>query len=470
MKYDFPEGFWWGAATSGPQSEGRFKKAHRNVFDYWYDVEPEAFFDRVGPNVVSNFYHDYVQDIALMKEAGLTSIRTSIQWTRLIADFEANTADPDGVRFYRDVISEFLRQGIRPIINLHHFDLPIELYEKYGGWESKQVVELFVLFAEKCFELFGDLVKEWVTFNEPMVVAEGEYLYQFHYPKLVDGKKACQVIYNLNLASAKAVAAFRKTDCARNGGRIGIVLNLTPAYPRSDSEADRRAAAFAEDFKNNAFLYPAVKGYFPESLTDILASDEVIWEATQDELEVIRQNTVDFLGVNYYHPFRAQARETPWDDSQGWLPEKYFSEYEMPGARMNPYRGWEIYPRAIYDIALAVRDNFGNIPWYVSENGMGVEGEERFRRDDGFIEDDYRIDFLKEHLAWLHKGIAEGSNCFGFHMWTPIDCWSWANAYKNRYGFIAVDLATQKKTIKKSGHWMREVSRRNGFTADDFTR
>lgn len=463
MKHEFPKGFWWGAATSGPQTEGRFHKLHRNVFDYWYDTEPEAFWDGVGPDVTSNFYNDYVRDIALMKEIGLNSVRTSIQWTRLLKDFETGETDEEAAGFYRAMLEEFIRQGIRPIINLHHFDLPVELYDKYGGWESRHVVELFAIFARKCFDLFGDLVKDWVTFNEPMVVAEGEYLYQFHYPNLVDGKKACQVIYNLNLASAKAIKAFRDSACGRQGGRIGIVLNLTPAYPRSVREEDVRAAEFAEDFKNNLFLEPALKGRFPEKLVATLEKDGVLWESLPKELEVIRENTVDFLGVNYYHPFRAKAREKAFDQSGGWLPEKYFEEYEDPEARMNPYRGWEIYPRAIYDIAITMKEKYGNIPWFISENGMGVEGEERFCNQDGFIEDDYRIEFLEEHLAWLHKGIEEGSNCFGYHMWTPIDCWSWKNAYKNRYGFIAVELATQKKTIKKSGYWMKKVSEQNGF-------
>ena len=463
LKYKFPENFWWGAATSGPQSEGRFHKAHRSVFDYWFDTDPQAFFHQVGPNTASNFYNSYKEDIAMMKEIGLNSVRTSIQWTRLMKDFETGETDEDGVRFYNAVIDEFLHQGITPVMNLHHFDLPIELYEKYGGWASKKVVDLFVVFAKKCFELFGDRVKHWVTFNEPMVVAEGEYLYQFHYPNLVDGKTAVQVVYNLNLASAKAIAAFHASSCAAQGGKIGIVLNLTPAYPRSDAVEDKKAAAFAEDFKNRSFLEPAVHGVFPESLTEVLRRDGVLWQSTTEELEIIHQNTVDFLGVNYYQPFRAKARETPFDASSGWMPDKYFDAYEMPGRRMNPYRGWEIYPQAIYDIAINVRDNYGNIPWYISENGMGVEGEEKFTHADGYVEDDYRIDFYKEHLGWLHKGIEEGSNCFGFHAWTPIDCWSWSNAYKNRYGYIAVDLATQKKTIKKSGHWIREVAAHHGF-------
>ena len=461
-KYQFPSGFWWGAATSGPQSEGRFHKAHRNIFDYWYDQDQSAFFDRVGPNTASNFYNDFRQDIALMKEAGLNSVRTSIQWSRLIRDLETGETDDDGVRFYNEVIDEFLRQGIRPVMNLHHFDLPYELYEKYGGWTNKKVVELFADFAEKCFALFGDRVKEWTTFNEPMVVAEGEYLYKFHYPLLVDGKKAVQCIYNLNLASAMAIERFRQSACKRQGGRIGIVINLTPAYPRSDSAEDAAAADFAETFKNKAFLDPAVKGKFPQRLVEILHRDGVLWESTPEELKLIQENTVDFLGVNYYQPFRAQA-QTDFNDAEGWLPEKYFAPYEMPGRRMNPYRGWEIYPQAIYDIAINIRDNYDNIPWYVSENGMGVEGEEKFRQADGSIADDYRIDFIREHLQWLHQGIAEGSNCFGYHLWTPIDCWSWSNAYKNRYGLIALDLATQQKTLKKSAYWFKKLAVANGF-------
>lgn len=463
ITYKFPENFWWGAATSGPQSEGRFNKKQASVFDHWYDIAPQEFFNQVGPNTASNFYNSYKEDIKLMKEIGLNSIRTSIQWTRLIKDFETGEVDEDGVRFYNNVIDEFLAQGILPVMNLHHFDLPVELYDKYGGWESKYVVDLFALFAKKAFELFGDRVKHWVTFNEPMVVVEGEYLYQFHYPKIVDGKKAVQVLYNLNLASAKAIKEFKNSDCAKNGGKIGIVLNLTPSYPRSQDEADVKAAQFVEDFCNNSFLDPAIKGEFTKNLVDVLTKDGVIWESTPEELKLIKENTIDFLGVNYYQPRRAKAKETPFDESKGWMPDKYFDDYEMPGRRMNPYRGWEIYPQCMYDIAINIRDNYNNIPWYISENGMGVEGEERFKNADGIIEDDYRIDFYKEHLGYLHKGIEEGSNCFGFHAWTPIDCWSWSNAYKNRYGYIAVDLATQIKTIKKSGRWIKEVAENNGF-------
>ncbi|WP_143316157.1 glycoside hydrolase family 1 protein [Clostridium sp. HBUAS56017] len=462
-KFKFPNNFWWGSATSGPQSEGRFNKLHRSVFDYWYDIDPEAFFDKVGPDVASNFYNSYKEDIAMIKDIGLNSVRTSIQWTRLIKDLETGEPDEDGVRFYNDIIDEFIKNNIVPVINLHHFDLPVELYDKYGGWESKHVIDLFVKFAETAFKLFGDRVKYWTTFNEPMVVVEGEYLYKFHYPLISDGKKAIQVLYNINLASSKAIQKFKKMGYNNNGGQIGIILNLTPSYPRSQDEEDVKASEFADDFFNNSFLSPAVKGEFPESLVKILKDDNVIWESTDEELQIIRENIIDFLGVNYYQPRRVKAKEFLYDNSRGWMPDKYFDNYDMPGKRINPYRGWEIYPECMYDIAINIKNNYGNIPWYISENGMGVEGEEKYINSDGIIEDDYRIDFYKEHLEYLYKGIEEGSNCFGYHTWTPIDCWSWTNAYKNRYGFIAVNLKTQKKTIKKSGRWIKEVSKNNGF-------
>ncbi|URZ07358.1 glycoside hydrolase family 1 protein [Clostridium felsineum] len=462
MKCEFKKDFLWGAATSGPQAEGRFEKHHDSVFDYWYDIEPEAFFDRVGPNVASNFYNSYKKDLAMMKSIGFNSFRTSIQWTRLIKDFETFEVYPEAVKFYNSVIDECIELEMEPFINLHHFDLPIELYKKYGGWESKHVVDLYEGFASKCFELFSDRVKHWITFNEPIVVVEGEYLWRFHYPKLVDGKKAVQVAYNLNLASAKAINAFKKRGYHKEGGKIGIVLNLTPSYPRSNSMEDKKAADFADMFYNRMFLDTAVKGSFPKELVEVLDKDNVLWDSSEKELEIIKENTVDYLGINYYQPRRVKEKEKLYD-MPTWIPEKYFDNYIMPGRRINKHRGWEIYPKAIYDIAINIRDNYNNIPWYISENGIGVEGEEKFKNEEGVIEDDYRINFIKEHLQFLNKGIKEGSNCFGYHLWTPIDCWSWSNAYKNRYGFIALDLKTQIKTIKKSGYWFKKLTENRGF-------
>ena len=461
IELKFPKDFWWGAATSGPQLEGRFNKKHANIFDYDFEKFPEHFWHGIGPDVASNFYNDFREDIRLMKKAGLNSVRTSIQWSRLIDDLEEGTVNPEAVEFYNAVIDEFLSNGIRPIINLHHFDLPVELLHKYGGWANKQVISFYVKYAEQCFRLFGDRVSDWFTHNEPMVVVEGGYLYQFHYPDLVDGKLAVQVAYNLQLASSLAIQKYREVN-QNSDGKIGIILNLSPNYPASQDKEDTAAAHFADLWQNRLFMDASVKGKFPNELVEILTKDGVLWNSTLEELETIKNNKVDMFGVNFYHPNRAQRPHySPDSLTVDWLPNKYFDDYKMVGARMNVDKGWEIYPQTLYNIAKNIQKNYGNIPWFVSECGIGVSNEDRYLNRDGLIEDDYRIQFVQEHLYWLHKAIDEGANCYGFHLWTPIDCFSWRNSYRNRYGLISVNIHTQKKCLKKSAYFFKNLAEKS---------
>ncbi|WP_396417936.1 glycoside hydrolase family 1 protein [Lactococcus cremoris] len=461
IELKFPKDFWWGAATSGPQLEGRFNKKHANIFDYDFEKFPEHFWHGIGPDVASNFYNDFREDIRLMKKAGLNSVRTSIQWSRLIDDLEEGTVNPEAVEFYNAVIDEFLSNGIRPIINLHHFDLPVELLHKYGGWENKQVISFYVKYAEQCFRLFGDRVSDWFTHNEPMVVVEGGYLYQFHYPDLVDGKLAVQVAYNLQLASSLAIQKYREVN-QNSDGKIGIILNLSPNYPASQDKEDIAAAHFADLWQNRLFMDASVKGKFPNELVEILTKDGVLWNSTLEELETIKNNKVDMFGVNFYHPNRAQRPHySPDSLTVDWLPNKYFDDYKMVGARMNVDKGWEIYPQTLYNIAKNIQKNYGNIPWFVSECGIGVSNEDRYLNRDGLIEDDNRIQFVQEHLYWLHKAIDEGANCYGFHLWTPIDCFSWRNSYRNRYGLISVNIHTQKKCLKKSAYFFKNLAEKS---------
>jgi len=458
MELKFQENFLWGAATSGPQTEGRFKKQHDNVFDYDFDHYQERFWGGIGPDTASNFFNDFREDIKLMKAAGLKSIRTSIQWSRLIDDLEKNTVNEKAVDFYNAVINEFIAQGIRPMINLNHFDLPVELLKTYGGWESRHVVDLYAGFAAKCFAEFSDRVSDWFTFNEPMVVVECAYLLGFHYPDIVDGKKAVQVAYHLQLASSLAIEQYRKIN-KNPEGRIGIILNLTPSYPATEKIEDLKAAEMADLWQNRLFLDASIKGEFPEELVSLLQEENVLWQSEAEDLKRIKENKVDLLGVNYYHPSRVQEPEYSSNSlAQDWRPDKYYASFNKRGVRMNADRGWEIHPQTIYEIAKRIQEDYGNIPWFISENGMGVENEERFKDGEGQIQDDYRIIFTTEHLFWLHKAIQEGSNCFGYHVWTPIDCWSWRNSYKNRYGLISLNIHTQVKTLKKSAYWYKNLT------------
>ena len=455
----FPEGFYFGSATSATQCEGSGENDGRgkNIWDLWFEEESCRFHGSVGPGTTSAFYRNYKEDIQLMKQTGHNSFRTSISWSRLFPQ-GFGEVNEKAAEFYRSLFLELKEQGIEPFVNLYHFDMPAKLQE-LGGWENRKVVDYYKEYARTCFNLFGDVVKRWFTFNEPIVHVECGYLQCYHYPCKVDPKAAVTVAYHTALASAMAVREYHSMD---QGGKIGIVLNLTPAYPRSSHPEDVKASELAELFQNKSFLDPAVKGTYDPELAGLIEKHGLMPETFPEDLEIIRRNTVDFLGVNYYHPFRVCARASLPNPGAPFTPEYYFDSYDMPGRRMNPYRGWEIYPKGLYDIALNIRDNYGNIEWMVTENGMGVENEGRFKTD-GIIQDDYRIEFFKEHLTWLHKGMEEGSNCIGYHAWTFVDCWSWLNAYKNRYGLVELDLETQKRTIKKSGYWYQELLKNNGF-------
>lgn len=461
MKYEFPTDFWWGSATSGAQTEGSVAGDGKgdSIWDHWYSKDPNAFFGQVGPEETSRVYEMYKEDIQLMKQTGHNTYRTSIQWSRLIPE-GTGKINPDAVAFYNSYIDELIENDIEPFIGLYHFDMPMAMQE-IGGWENKAVVDAYVEYTKTCFELFGDRVKKWFTHNEPIVPVEGGYLYQFHYPLVVDMKRAVQVAYHEALSSAKAVKAYHEGGY---DGEIGIVLNLTPSYPRNEAdEEDVTAARLADGFFNRSFLEPAINGVFPEDIVTLLKELDMLPDYTQEELDIIKDNTIDLLGINYYQPRRIKKKESV-SEFDGPMPDDYFDNYVWPDRKMNPYRGWEIYEKGIYDCLINIRDNYGNIPCYISENGMGVEGEERYINEEGRVDDDYRIEFVRDHLKYVHKALEEGVNVKGYHMWTCMDNWSWSNAYKNRYGFIAVDLDdNRKRTIKKSGYWFKEVATNNSF-------
>ena len=459
-KLNFPKDFDWGTASSGPQSEGSKDKPHESLWDYWYNQDKDRFYQKVGPKITCDSYDRYKEDVKIMSELGLKSFRTSIQWTRLIKDLETGEPDPKAVEFYNNYIDEMIKNNVEPVMNLFHFDTPIELEKKYGGFKSKKVTELYIKFATTAFKLFGDRVKRWITFNEPVAHTKGAYLYDFIYPNEISMKSFAQANYNILLAHAGACKAYK--DLQLNG-EIGIVVDLLPPIPRSNNSQDLYAARVADLFFNLIFMDPCVKGKYDEEYLEILEKHYCMFDFTKEELELVEKNTVDFIGINYYQPQRVKAPESAPNVNAPFLPSWYFEDYQMPNRRMNVYRGWEIYPKTIYDIAMRVKNEYGNIKWYISENGMGVQNEERFLNKDGMIEDDYRIEFIKEHLEWLHKGMEEGSNCQGYHLWTFVDNWSWTNAYKNRYGYVSLDLKTRNRTIKKSGYWIKKVIEENGF-------
>lgn len=464
-KLKFPKDFLWGSATSGPQTEGAFFEDGKGatIWDHWYKLEPERFFDR--RNVANDFYHNYKQDLDIAKKLNFNSLRLSIQWARIFPKNE-NEVNPKGVEYYHKVFAYAKKIGLKIIVNLFHFDMPMWMMDK-GGFESKDVIKNFATYAKFCVNEFPE-IKNWTTMNEPIVPVEAGYWYAFFWPLEIHFEKSMRVIWNTNMAHLAAVSEMKK---AMPDNKYGIIVSIEPATPRSNSVADLKAAHVCDLFKWRCFTDTMINKEFPEEVIQI-AKKIKKWPSdliTKSDKELLKDktNVIDFLGVNFYQPARVKALDyKPNFDQETVTPASHFFEsYAMPGRRMNPYRGWEIHPKSVYKILTNFKKMYGNIPIFISENGMGVEGEEIYKKN-GQIQDDYRIDFISEHLFWVHKAIEEGCNVFGYHMWTYIDNWSWANAYKNRYGFIELNLATGKRIEKRSASWIRKVIKDNSIEID----
>ncbi|QDP39943.1 glycoside hydrolase family 1 protein [Radiobacillus deserti] len=466
-----PKDFMLGAAVSAWQTEGwDGKKPFQDSYlDLWYKNNKHVWHNGYGPAGATDFYNRYKEDIGYMKEIGLTHFRTSINWSRFLTDYEEAVVDEEYAAYIDRMINELLANGVEPMICLEHYEVPAVLFEKYGGWGSKHVLELFVKYAEKVFERYGDRVKHWFTFNEPVVVQTRVYLDAIRYPFEQNTKKWMQWNHNKVLATARVVQLFRTMQLKEKyGAKIGVILNPEVTYARSTAKHDQEAARMYDLFFNRVFLDPAIKGTYPEELFTLMNKHDITFNYTEDELNMLRENTVDYVGLNLYFPHRVKARSTAWNENTPFHPEFYYEKFDLPGKKMNPYRGWEIYPQIMYDMAMRMKNEYGNIEWFIAENGMGVENEQRFKDEHGQIQDDYRIEFIGQHLDWLLKAVQEGANCKGYMLWAFSDNVSPMNAFKNRYGLVEINLEDNRnRRLKKSAYWYKDLIESRTLVVED---
>lgn len=461
-----PENFILGAAASAWQLEGwgGKDKESRHYMDAWYMATPELWHDGVGPTIAADFYNRYKTDVPLMADVGLNAYRTSIDWTRFIKDYETGEVDEDGLRYYDDLIDRMIENGIEPMLCLEHYELPVQLFEKYGGWGSRHVIDCFVKYAEQAFKHFGHKVSKWFTFNEPIVVQTRVYLDSIRWPFEQNTQKWMQWNFHKILATAKVVSLFKDMGI---DGKIGVILNPEVTYARSTAEHDLKAAHMYDLYFNRVYMDPHLKGKFPEELLIDLKKHDIMFEFEEGDMEIIKNNTLTYVGLNLYYPHRLKARDTAWNDEIPFHPSYHYELFDLPGKKMNPFRGWEIYPKIIFDIGLRMRDEYENVEWFVAESGMGVQNEQQYRNEDGIIQDDYRIDYIKEHLYWTLRAIEEGVNCTGYMLWAFMDNVSPQNAFKNRYGLVSIDREDDlKRSIKKSGYWYKDVQNNREFEID----
>lgn len=455
-----PKDFFIGAAMSGPQTEGAYKKHSKlaSVWDLWSDINLSDFHNNVGSYAGNDFYNKYKEDIEIFKSLNLDSFRTSIQWTRLID--EDGNINISGAKFYHDLIDFANEKGIEIFINLYHFDMPAHLLRK-GGWENREVVEAFVNYAKIAFKEFGKKIKCWFTFNEPIVEPMCMYEQGIWYPKIISLSRALNVQYNITIAHCLAVGEFRKLKCKniiRNDAKIGLINAFCPSYTKDNpTQEDLEAVRMNDGLHNRWWLDVVSKGNLPNDVIDTLRKNNIFLDSRNGDTDIIKLGKVDWLGVNYYQPSRIQAPIEKFNKNGEPI---FFSPYIWKDRKINIHRGWEIYPKGIYDFGVYLKDNFPNLEFFISENGIGVENEEKFLDENGTVQDDYRIEFVKEHLEWILKAIEEGVNCKGYHYWALIDNWSWSNAFKNRYGFVRVELDNKYRRIeKKSANWIKNVAK-----------
>ena len=465
LRYRFPPGFVWGSATAAIQIEGAASIGGNGPsnWDVFCEKHPEKIFDGGSPAVACDHYHRYKEDVQLMKQTGHTGYRCSIAWTRVFPR-GSGAVNPEGVAFYRALFKELLDNGIEPNVTLYHWDLPQPL-ALLGGWENKQTIEHFNHYAKTCFELFGDQVKLWATLNEPGWTTLQGYVTGLHPPNKTSHKSAIQVAHNFLVAHAKVVKTYHALN---QGGTIGVVLNMSTIYPVSQDPADVRAASIADGVLNRWFIDPALKGAYPTDVWQLYTDCGLLPDHTAEELALFKQDTVDWIGVNYYYPHfaSADAKESAYhlntsgnkDEACIFSIKDQFRFVKNPNGKFTDW-GWEIYPEGLYDLLMRAQEYRPGIPVYITENGVGMQ--ESLAGDT--VNDTGRIEFVTEHLQVAHRAMKAGVNLRGYYMWALMDNFSWVNGFKKRYGFLFVDRKTQDRSIKASGHWYRRVSEQNGF-------
>lgn len=457
--FKFKDDFLFGGSINGIQCEGKgnFDKG-KTIWDKFFSLYPERFYDGIGPVKLNDFQNHYKEDIKLMKESGIKILRYQIQWTTIFPD--GKNLSQEGVDWYHKLFAELKKNDIKVLAPLVAFDTPLWAQEM-GGWSNRKVRETFYEFAKFVFKEFKDDVYRFATFIEPTPMIEG-ILYGWHWPQVGSYKEAIRHLYGIVHANALAMKAWRDVGIK---GEIGVIFNNPVVYPASKDKEDLKAAAMFRMLWIDAFQEPMIKGAFKKELLDFWQKHDLMPEMKAKELADIALVKPDFIGINYYQPNRIarpkieEMRESVW-------PLNYYSHFHDPTARMNISRGWEIYPQAIYDACMEVVSKYDNIPFMITENGLAIQGEEKFMKGN-IVQDKYRTDFYAEHLYWIHKAISDGANVQGYMIWSPIDNWSWLNAYKNRYGLIRVDLNDLSRYKKASANIFAKWSETKVVEWDD---
>lgn len=460
---NFPKDFLWGASTSAYQVEGAWNEDGKglSVIDMLNHPDDTSDF-----KVASDHYHRYKEDVKLFAEMGLKAYRFSIAWTRIIPN-GVGEVNKKGIEFYNNLIDELNKYNIEPIVTMYHFDLPYEL-EKQGGWSNRDTIDAFVEYAKVLFENFGHKVKYWLTINEQntMILHPGA----IGIPKggkLPSKKELYQQNHNMLVAQAKVMNLCHEMF---TNAKIGPALNITTMYGETCNPNDAIAAHNWETLRGWSFLDLAVYGRYNRLFWSYLEDRELTPVILEGDMDILKSGNPDFIAMNYYST--ATIAESKGDSSdvspRAGDQQIMLGEPGVYRAAENPYvdkskYGWVVDPVGLRMTLRKVSERY-NLPILITENGYG---DKDILEENDVINDDDRIDFIRNHLEQLQLAIADGVEMLGYCPWSAIDVVSTHQGYGKRYGFIYVnrgefDLKDLRRIRKKSFYWYKNIIESNG--------
>ncbi len=449
--------FLWGAASAAYQVEGGWDKDGRGLSKWdvytndWQITLPTTGKVETGNVAINAYDHDQsLTDIALLKQLGVNAYRFSVSWPRVLPAGIGAVNRP-GLDYYSRLVDDLLAAGIKPVVTLYHWDFPQALHEK-GGFHNRDVLGWFTEYAVTMLKGLGDRVDTFITMNEPFIDL---MMMDLIAENVRDGRlpperrsaeqygRQIPALHNLFVAAASATAEFRRQGYK---GTVGLAAPLSPASAADpDNPADVTAAAEWERFFNRWPLDASLKGAYPADLMATLNKLNPGFTVSDADLSVLKSGTVDFIGVNFYAPTFVRANaDLPLSAEPGFNPDTV-------KAHNGPVR-----PGALHDLLLYIRDNYGDPPIMITENGAGFGDRDEVMAD-GIVKDPLRADYIRRHIDAVLQARDEGARVIGYMEWSPFDNFEWWRGYDSRFGMVHVDFASQKRTPKQSFHTYREI-------------
>lgn len=433
---DFGKDFLWGTATAAYQIEGAWNADGKSpsVWDHMAHKRPGKIKTRENGDVACDFYHRYEQDIELMKKMGIPIFRFSLAWTRILPD-GTGKVNQAGIDFYNKVIDKCIKEGVQPWITCYHWDLPQVLEDK-GGWSNRDSIQWFEEYVDVSTKAFGDRVKNWMVFNEPMAFTMLGYMLGWHAPGKVNFKRFYKSVHHVTMCHGAGGRVIRRNVKDAN---IGTTFSCSSVETLKHNNANDKAVKRADVMINRLFIEPVLGMGYP--VKDLKALKHVVKHMQPGDEEKMKFD-FDFIGVqNYTRIVVKNLGLIPIIGAINIAPKKLGHDI----TEMN----WEVYPEGIYKVIKQFAA-YKNIPkLIVTENGAAFKDE----LVNGEINDAKRVQFLKDYLAQVLKAKKEGVNLGGYFIWSFLDNFEWAEGYRPRFGIVGVDFNTQQRTVKASGKW-----------------